>query len=188
MGGPPEVLVQEIGESFGIAVREGRRPRLGSRKDLLIDRHVRQRATPTPSLRSHSGKPTSGRSLAGMNTSRTEQATATSLATIGAFQLALAVGAPWGRAAYGGTRQGTLPSHLRGISGVAAVGYGAGAVLIVRGAGSAPARARAFTTLSVFMTIGAIANGASRSLVERAIWTPVTAATAVLAWRSRSHA
>jgi hypothetical protein len=123
-----------------------------------------------------------------MNISGTEKATAAALATVGAFQLALTVGAPWGSAAYGGTRPGTLPSHLRAISGVAAVGYSTGAVLIVRGAGSAPARARAFTTLSVFMTIGTIANGASRSLVERAIWTPVTAATAVLAWRSRRRA
>ncbi|WP_107773669.1 hypothetical protein [Nocardioides sediminis] len=120
-----------------------------------------------------------------MNITRTEQATAAALVTVGAFQVALAVGAPWGRAAYGGTRPGPLPSHLRVISGVAAVGYGTGAVLIVRGAGSAQARARAFTTLSVFMTIGTIANGASPSLVERAIWTPVTAATAVLAWRAR---
>jgi hypothetical protein len=122
-----------------------------------------------------------------MNISRTEQATAASLATVGAFQLALAVGAPWGRAAYGGTRPGTLPSHLRAISGVAAVGYGTGAVLIVRGAGSARVRTRAFTTLSALMTAGTIVNGASRSLVERAVWTPVTAATTVFAWRSRTR-
>jgi hypothetical protein len=126
-------------------------------------------------------------SLAGMNISRTEQATAASLATVAAFQLALAVGAPWGRAAYGGTRRGTLPSHLRAISGVAAVGYGTGAVLIARGNGSARVRTRAFTTLSALMALGTIANGASPSLVERAVWTPVAAATAVFAWRSRTR-
>jgi hypothetical protein len=123
-----------------------------------------------------------------MNISRTEQATAAGLATLGAFQVALAVGTPWGRAAYGGAHPGTLPSHLRAVSGVAAVGYGTGAVLIVRGAGSARVRTRAFTTLSALMTVGTIANGASRSLVERIVWTPVTAATAVLAWRSRTRA
>lgn len=119
--------------------------------------------------------------------SRAERATAAALATVGAFQLALAVGAPWGSAAYGGARHGTLPARLRVVSGVAAVGYGTGVVLIVRGAGSAPVRARAFTSLSVLMTIGTVANGASPSLVERALWTPVTAATAVVAWRSRGR-
>lgn len=122
-----------------------------------------------------------------MDVSRTERATAAALATVGAFQVALAAGAPWGRAAYGGTRPGTLPRHLRVASGVAAVGYGTGAVLIVRGAGSARVRARAYTTLSALMTVGTIVNGASPSPVERAVWTPVTAATTVLAWRSRTR-
>lgn len=122
-----------------------------------------------------------------MSTSRGERVTAAGLATLGAFQVALAVGAPWGRAAYGGARPGTLPRHLRVVSGVAAVGYGAGVVLVVRRAGSARVRARAFTTLSVVMAIGTIANGASPSLDERAVWTPVTAATGFFAWRSRTR-
>jgi hypothetical protein len=122
-----------------------------------------------------------------VNISRTEQATAAALATLGGFQLALAAGAPWGRAAYGGAHPGALPRHLRTVSGVAALGYGTGVALIVCRAGSARVRARAFTTLSVVMTVGTIANGASPSLVERAVWTPVTAATAVSAWRSRSR-
>lgn len=121
-----------------------------------------------------------------MRTDRPEQATAAALATVGAFQAALAVGAPWGRAAYGGAHRGTLPSNLRAISGVAALGYGTGAVLVLRGSGSTQGRARAFTALSLFMAIGTLANGASRSPVERAVWTPVTAATTVSAWRSRT--
>jgi hypothetical protein len=40
--------------------------------------------------------------------------------------------------------------------------------------------------LSTFMGIGAVTNGASRSSVERALWTPLTAATTVLAWRART--
>ena len=121
-----------------------------------------------------------------METSRPEQATAAALAALGAFQVALAIGAPWGRAAYGGTRSGGLPHHLRVISGVSALAYGTGAVLVLRGNGSPRARARAFTALTAFMSLGVVANGASRSPVERAVWTPVTAVTAVLAWRSRS--
>ena len=121
-----------------------------------------------------------------MDVSRPERATAAALVAIGVFQIALAAGAPWGRAAYGGTRHGTLPNHLRAISGMAALGYGTGAVLVLRGSGSPRARTRAFTTLSVFLGVGALTNGASRSPVERAVWTPVTAATAVLAWRSRT--
>jgi len=43
------------------------------------------------------------------------------------------------------------------------------------------------TALSVFMGVGVVANGASRSPIERVIWTPMTAITAVLAWRSRNE-
>lgn len=121
-----------------------------------------------------------------VSTSGPERATAVTLVAIGAFQVALAASAPWGRAAYGGARRGTLPDHLRAISGVAALGYGTAAVLVLRGSGSPRARTRAFTGLSVFMGIGAVVNGASRSPVERAVWTPVTAAATVLAWRSRT--
>jgi hypothetical protein len=122
-----------------------------------------------------------------VNISPTERATAAALTTIGAFQVALAAGAPWGRAAYGGTHPGTLPRHLRAISGVGAVGYGTGVGLILSGGGSARARAHAFTALSVLMTIGTVANAASPSRAERAVWTPVAAATAILAWRSRTR-
>lgn len=120
-----------------------------------------------------------------MQPSRPEQATAASLLVLGGFQAALAAGAPWGRAAYGGTTSGVLPARLRAVSGVASLGYGAASALVLRGTGSPSARQRGFTTLTVFMGVGVIANAASRSPVERAVWTPVTAATAVLAWRSR---
>lgn len=119
-------------------------------------------------------------------TSPPERATAAALVIVGAFQVALAAGAPWGRASYGGAHHGVLPGHLRTISGLAALGYGTGTVLILRDSGSSRTRARAFAALSMFMGVGTIANGASRSPVERALWTPVTALTAVLAWRSRS--
>lgn len=121
-----------------------------------------------------------------MVTSRSEQATAAVLVVIGGFQAALAAGAPWGPAAYGGTHRGTLPPQLRMISGLAAVTYCGGAALILRGSGSPGARSRAFSVLSVFMGISVVANGASRSPIERVLWTPVTAGTTMLAWRSRN--
>ena len=43
------------------------------------------------------------------------------LVTITAFQLALAFGAPWGAAAWGGQSPGVLPTRLRIASGVVAV-------------------------------------------------------------------
>ena len=42
------------------------------------------------------------------------------LAVVAAFQVALAAGAPWGRAAWGGQHQGRLPARLRIASAVAA--------------------------------------------------------------------
>lgn len=127
---------------------------------------------------------TSRDSVFGMKRDRGEAATAGALLVFGAFQVALAAGAPWGRAAYGGSRHGTLPGHLRVISSVAALGYGTAAVLIVGDVGLPKARRRAFTALSIFMAVGTAANGASRSPVERKLWTPLAAATSALAWRS----
>jgi hypothetical protein len=43
------------------------------------------------------------------------------LVTIAGFQLALAFGAPWGAAAWGGRHPGVLPRRFRIASGVAAV-------------------------------------------------------------------
>lgn len=120
-----------------------------------------------------------------MSSARAEQATAAVLAALGAFQVALAAGAPWGRAAYGGSHRGVLSPRLRVTSGVAAVGYGAAAAVMLRGKGSDPARRVACTVLSLLLGAGAVANAASRSPVERAVWTPVTMAGAISAWRSR---
>lgn len=121
-----------------------------------------------------------------MVVSRSEQATSAVMGVLCVFQVALAAGMPWGRAAYGGAHHGRLPGHLRTISAVAALGYGGGAALVLSGSGSLPARTRAFTAFSCLMGVGTVVNGASRSPVERALWTPVAAAASVLAWRSRT--
>lgn len=120
-------------------------------------------------------------------TSRTEQATAAILVVFGAFQTALAAGAPWARASYGGAHRGRLPDRLRAVSGGAALAYAGLACLVLSGRGSLRLRSRTFTTLTVWMTVGVLANGASRSNVERMIWTPLSAAAALLAWRSGRH-
>ena len=60
---------------------------------------------------------------------------AAGLAGIVLFQLGLAAGAPFGRAAWGGTHPGVLPAQLRVASVVAALVWVAAALLVVRRAG-----------------------------------------------------
>ena len=65
------------------------------------------------------------------------------LATIGfgalvAFQLAIAFGAPFGRASWGGRHKGVLPTRLRTASAVAAVVWSLAALLILGRAGLGP--------------------------------------------------
>jgi ABC-type transport system involved in cytochrome c biogenesis permease subunit len=116
---------------------------------------------------------------------RHQRATAVALFGMGAFQALLAAGAPWANLSWGGKHRGTLPDHLRAVSGAAAIAYVGTASFIASGAGSLPARSRTFTAISLLMSAGTIANAMSRSRAERLVWTPTTAATAALAWRSR---
>jgi hypothetical protein len=100
------------------------------------------------------------------------------------FQLALALGAPLGKAAWGGRHQGVLPTRFRIASGVV------GAIiypLIIVGVLDAtfgddqllPGNgAPAMWVLTAVFTVGAVANFVSRSPVER-LWTPVSAGIAV---------
>ena len=107
------------------------------------------------------------------------------LGALGVFQLALALGAPWGRAAWGGQNEGVLPGRLRVSSGVAGVVIYPLMFLYVLvsselieadwlpGAGSV-----AMWILVAFFGIGALANFASRSRIERA-WGPVSLIIAI---------
>jgi hypothetical protein len=107
------------------------------------------------------------------------------LGLIVAFQLALAFGAPWGSAAWGGQYPGVLPTRLRVASAVAAlVVYPFIALLVLSAAGwvevpwldelgSLP-----MWILAGLLALGALANFASRSPHER-IWGPVALAIAV---------
>ena len=92
------------------------------------------------------------------------------------FQIALALGAPWGAYAYGGARVGKLPVGFR-INSVVSAG------VMVAIAGHYLAQLGVFTpvldsagnsvvnwVLVAFTCLGAIANNITRSKLERAAW------------------
>ncbi|MEX1280438.1 MAG: hypothetical protein AB1Z57_07005 [Acidimicrobiia bacterium] len=99
------------------------------------------------------------------------------------FQLALALGVPWGAAAWGGAHAGVLPTGLRVASGVAGVVvYPAiGWLLAVAGGLVDPgweAPVWALWVLVGFFGLGAVVNAISRSRPER-IWAPVSLLLAI---------
>jgi hypothetical protein len=110
------------------------------------------------------------------------------VALIGAlvvFQLALALGAPYGAAAWGGRNPGVLPRNLRIASAVVGiVVYPLMAVVILAAAGLVrddwlPIDPTvAMWILTGFFVLGAVVNAISRSAPER-IWTPVSAVLAI---------
>lgn len=97
------------------------------------------------------------------------------------FQLALALGAPWGRAAYGGQNTGVLPMQFRVASAVAVVVWAALALVVVRRAGLpvwAPLPV-AWLPVAVWIVVGllviaVVMNAITPSGLERAIWLPFT--------------
>lgn len=100
------------------------------------------------------------------------------------FQAALALGAPWGDAAYGGATSGVLDPQQRITSAVAVPVYLAVAAVADGRLGSPTARRRVLRAASVVMGVGAVVNLASPSLVERLLWVPVTVVAAVALWRA----
>jgi hypothetical protein len=108
------------------------------------------------------------------------------LGVVSVFQIALALGLPAGRAAWGGRHEGKLPPGLRVASGIAGVVVYPIIVLLVLTAGGAiDARdpipelgATGMWILTGLFTVGTIANLASRSKPER-WWAAVSAAIAI---------
>lgn len=94
------------------------------------------------------------------------------------FQLALALGAPWGSLAMGGRFPGILPLGLRLIALVQMGILGALAAIVLARAGIALPEWRAFSQNTIwivvaFCAVSVIANLATPSKWERIIWAPV---------------
>lgn len=102
------------------------------------------------------------------------------------FQLALAIGAPWGAAAWGGRYLGVLPPRLRWASAFAGLIVYPWIILLVVDAGEVielnlvdrDAGAVVLWALTGLFSLGALANLASRSRIEK-LWAPVAAGIAV---------
>lgn len=102
------------------------------------------------------------------------------------FQLALALGAPWGAFAYGGQKKGALPGGFRVASVGAIVAYAVIAVIGFDRAGVIDVIPDAVSQVGIwvafaFFALGVIMNGISRSKPERYTMTPVVLVLAVLA-------
>jgi len=100
------------------------------------------------------------------------------------FQIGLALGAPWGKLAWGG-RHRILPAPLRMGSGLSIVIYALIALILLSRADVVQVfGATAATVLTWIVTgylvIGIGLNMASRSRAERAVMTPVAAVLAGL--------
>jgi hypothetical protein len=108
----------------------------------------------------------------------------TLLSVVVIFQIALAAGAPLGKAAWGGRHEGVLPKGLRIASGVVAFAIYPLVIVAVLDAAGPFGRellpgsdAGVMWTLAALFTVGALANLASRSTLER-FWAPVSLAIA----------
>ena len=95
------------------------------------------------------------------------------MGVVAAFEVALAAGAPWGIAAFGGQNEGVLPAPLRATGGVAALVYAALIAITLRPRPTRWRRITLFAWSGIFL-LGVVMNAASPSAIERAIWTPVT--------------
>jgi hypothetical protein len=97
-----------------------------------------------------------------------------------AFQVALALGAPWGTYAMGGAFPGRFPPPMRIAAAIQALVIGVLAVVVLSAAGLVlPDLALALPWLVwvavVVSAVALILNAISRSAGERRIWVPVAA-------------
>ncbi|MGH2663431.1 MAG: hypothetical protein ACRDH8_11635 [Actinomycetota bacterium] len=103
---------------------------------------------------------------------------------VAGFQAALALGAPWGRAAWGGAHR-RLPGGLRIASAVAVILWLAAALVVLARAGyrsPIPSGVGRWATWVLFglLVVGTLMNLVSRSKLERLIQTPTAAGLAIL--------
>ena len=108
------------------------------------------------------------------------------LAALAIFQLALALGAPLGRFAWGGQYR-VLPARLRVGSAVAILIYALIAVIALDRVGAIDVLPDLLATVAMwvvfaYFVLGIVLNAASRSKAERAVMVPVTIVLAVLSF------
>jgi hypothetical protein len=106
------------------------------------------------------------------------------LGGVAVFQTALALGAPWGAAAWGGAHRGVLPRGLRAASAVGAIGWVAASAVVAGVLGGDTARRRALVATTAFAGVSVLLNAASRSRVERVVWVPMTVTGTALGVRA----
>lgn len=105
------------------------------------------------------------------------------------FQLAIALGAPVGAAAWGGGHSGQLPSNLRLASVFSALFWLTAAMTVLSRGGimqlPIPSRVARIGTwaLVVILAIGTLTNLASRSSWERYGWAPLVLALTVVCFK-----
>jgi len=103
-------------------------------------------------------------------------------AGIALFQLGLVLGAPLGRAAWGGTIPGRLPARLRVASLVTVLIWSFAALVVLGRAGVGPLPSIAWLAWVLFglLLLGTLMNLASSSSWERYFWAPYAFALAML--------
>ena len=112
-------------------------------------------------------------------------AAATGFIAIAAFEGLLALGVPWGRAAWGGSHV-RLPKRLRAASAITVPVYAFAAAVVLGRAGIwgrgplDPVFQWGTWVLVGGMALGAILNLASRSRLERYVMTPVALVLSLL--------
>lgn len=106
------------------------------------------------------------------------------LAALAVFQVALVLGAPWGRFAWGGQHEGVLPTRLRVGSAVSILLYALFAVVLLdRGdlvdvLPDTASRVAAWMLVG-YSALGVVLNGVSRSTHERMVMTPTALGLAI---------
>ena len=110
----------------------------------------------------------------------------TLLAVTSVFQLALALGAPWGSASWGGRHIGVLPARLRWASAFAGLVVYPWIMFLVAEAGDVvevdvvdrEVGVVILWALTILFALGALANLVSSSRVEK-LWAPVAGVIAM---------
>ncbi|GAA2337741.1 hypothetical protein [Dactylosporangium salmoneum] len=109
-----------------------------------------------------------------------------------AFQLSLAAGAPFGRAAWGGAHPGRLPADLRVSSAFAVVVWAVAALVLARRAGLTSVPPAGFARVATWVLgglvlLGALPNFASPSGWERYLWGPFAVLLAILCFAAAAN-